>query len=84
MAVNMAAVSIGNRSRFFTDDDHDTVRLFRHADSRAMACPQFRGEAPVTGKRQKAACRHDAVVADNDGAVMERCIYDKNISKKLF
>ena len=32
---------------------------------------------------QQAACRHDPVLTDNHGAVMERRIHDENISKKI-
>ena len=60
MAINMAAVSIRNGSRFFTDDDDDGIGQFTDADSRPVASPQFRRQGPIGGQRKEASgCHND-------------------------
>ena len=77
----MSTVRIGNRPRFFTDHDDDSIGQFADADSGPVTRSQFRRKGAVTGQGQQTAGSHDAVIADNDGAIVERRIGNENIAQ---
>ena len=79
----MTAIGIGNGTRFFADDDDDGIGQFADADGRPVARPQFRRQGPVRRQRQQTAGSHDAVLAYDDGPVMERGIGDEYISQQF-
>ena len=53
-------------------DDHDGVGLLGDPEGRPVTRPEPLGVDRRLGQRQERAGRHDPLVADDDGAVMER------------
>lgn len=68
----------GNLAALFTDDDHHTIRVFGHPNSRAMSHVQVRTDLRVLAQRKLTSRRYRPVTANNEGAVMERILTIKN------
>ena len=71
----------GNRdaARFFGNDDGQAVALLRDAQGRAVAQAERFRDVVVVGHGQDAACRLNAFVRDNHGAVVERTVLEEDV-----
>ena len=63
-----------HRARLFGDRDRDRIRLFGQADRRAVARAEALVDVRVLRQRQQAGRGHDAVVAHDHGAVVQRAL----------
>src|SRR5215469_13512367 len=68
---------------FFGDDDHNRICLFRDSDACAMTRPELRGKLRVGGEREEACRRSDAVLLDDDGAVVQRSVLEKDGGEQI-
>ena len=66
-------------ARLLRDDDDDRVADLAHADTRAMARALVLAELRVLRQRQKASRRRNAVVRNDDSAVVQRRLVEENV-----
>ena len=76
IALDLAADGNADAAGFLRDDHRDRVGLFRDSDAGAMAGAELGGEQRIHGERQEAGGGGDAVLLQNDGAVMQRARWD--------
>ena len=83
MALEHAGDRHRDRARLLGDDDDDGIGDLADADARAMARAEVAADIVVLRQRQDAARRRNAVIADDDRAVMERRLGEKQVAQQL-
>lgn len=79
MAAQLAAAGHTDDAVFFADDEDGSVRIFTDAQGGAVAGAQVMTDGIRVAERQDTRGGSDSCIADDDCAVVQRCIGLKNI-----
>ena len=83
MALEHAADGDGDRAVFLRHDDDHGVGDLAGADARAVARAEVAGQVRIVAQGHHAARGRDAPAADDDRAVMQGGIFEKQVAQQL-
>ena len=83
MALEHAADGDGDRAVFLRHDDDHGVGDLAGADARAVARAEVAGQVRIVAQGHHAARGRDAAAADDDRAVVQGRIFEKQVAQQL-